>query len=313
MTVDIRPMRRSDIPDADRVVRIAFGTFLGMPEPEQCFAGQDYVRTRYAGTPEGAFVAVRDGAVVGSNFATCWGSVGFFGPLSVDPGCWDGGIAKRLMEPVLARFADAAVRCQGLFTFPHSVRHVGLYRRFGFWPRALTFVTGRAVPAPPPGPAPRLFGQLPPAAQQTALGDVAALADRLYEGFDPGAEVRAVQALTLGHTVLLDGPGGLEGFAVCHVGAGTEAGPGMLYVKVAAVAPGPGAARRFARLLDAVEWCAGHAGVEQVSAGVSAARTQACRILFARGYRVLLQGIAMHRHNVPGLARGRVYVLDDWR
>lgn len=313
MTVQIRPMRRSDIPAADRVVRIAFGTFLGMPEPEHCFAGQDYVRTRHAADPEGSFVAVQDGAVVGSNFATCWGSVGFFGPLSVDPRCWDAGIAKALMDPVLARLDGAAVRCQGLFTFPHSVRHVGLYRRFGFWPRALTFVMGRAVRALPPGPPPRHFGQLSPAAQRTALDEIAALSDRLYAGFDPGAEVRAVHALRLGHTVLLEGPGGIEGFAVCHIGAGTEAGPGVLYVKVAAVAPGPGAAQRFARLLDAVDRCAGQAGLGQVSVGVSAARTQACRILFERGYRVLIQGIAMHRHNVPGLARGGVYVLDDWR
>lgn len=306
-------MLPADIPAADRIMRIAFGTFLGMPEPEHCFAGQDYVGTRHTAAPDGAFIAVRDGAVVGSNFATCWGSVGFFGPLSVDPQVWDSGIAKRLMEPVLARFADAGVRCQGLFTFPHSVRHVGLYRSFGFWPRALTFVVGRAVPTLRTAPAPRFFGQLAPAAQHAALGEIAALADRLYAGFDPGVEVRAVHAQRLGQTVLVGGPGGIEGFAVCHVGANTEAGPGVVYVKMAAVAPGRGGAKRFARLLDAVERCAQDAGAEQITAGVSASRTQACQVLFARGYRVLLQGIAMHRHNVPGLARGGVYVLDDWR
>ncbi len=26
----------------------------------------------------------------------------------------------------------------GLFTFAHSQKHVGLYQRFGFWPRFLT-------------------------------------------------------------------------------------------------------------------------------------------------------------------------------
>jgi hypothetical protein len=43
------------------------------------------------------------------------------------------------------------VRHTGLFTFPHSARHVGLYQKFGYWPRYLTAVmthTPEANPAP---------------------------------------------------------------------------------------------------------------------------------------------------------------------
>lgn len=311
-TLLLREMREADIPVADRIVRRAFGTFLGMPEPDHCFAGQDYVRTRFAADPQSAFVAARGGTVIGSNFATCWGSVGFFGPLSVDPGVWEAGIGKRLMEPVLARFVSAGVRHVGLFTFPHSVKHVGLYRRFGFWPRALTFIVGHT----PSSSAPfreRTLSSLRPAERTQALGEIAALTDHLFAGFDPTPEVRAIAAQGLGETILLAGSGGIEGFAACHVGEGTEAGPGICYIKVAAVQGGPGAQARLERLLAAVEAHAHAAGMAQVSAGVSSARTGACRVLLHRGYRILMQGIAMHRPNVGPLARPGVYLLDDWR
>lgn len=46
MHIDIRPLREADLPEADRIFRLAFGTFLGMPEP-LAFAGDaDYVSTR---------------------------------------------------------------------------------------------------------------------------------------------------------------------------------------------------------------------------------------------------------------------------
>jgi predicted N-acetyltransferase YhbS len=308
----VREMREADIPAADRVVRRAFGTFLGMPEPEHCFAGQDYVRTRFFADPQSAFVALRSGVVVGSNFATCWGSVGFFGPLSVDPGAWDGGIGKCLMAPVLARFDAAGVRHAGLFTFPHSVKHVALYRRFGFWPRALTFIVGR-MPSGIGSFCGLALSALRPAEQREALGEIAALSGSLFAGFDPTPEVRAIAAQGLGETILLTGTGGLEGFAACHLGDGTEAGPGNCYVKIAAVHGGSGAPLRLERLVAAVEGYAHARGIVHVSAGVSSARTGACRVLLRRGYRVLLQGVAMHRPNSGPLARPGVYLLDDWR
>ena len=58
-------------------------------------------RTRYLADPDGAFAAELGGEVVGTNFVVDWGSVGFFGPLSVRPDHWGRGIAQRLTEAVL--------------------------------------------------------------------------------------------------------------------------------------------------------------------------------------------------------------------
>ena len=144
---DGSPVMEADLDRADEIFRVAFGTFLGAPEPKTFFGTADYVRTRWAADPQAAFAAVVDGELVGSNFATNWGSVGFFGPLTVRPDLWDQGIGNSLMEPVMDCFETWGNRHLGLFTFSHSPKHIELYRRYGFWPRFLTAVMNKQIVA----------------------------------------------------------------------------------------------------------------------------------------------------------------------
>ncbi len=44
-------------------------------------------------------------------------------------------------------FEKWGVREAGLFTFAHSPKHIGLYQKFGFWPRFLTAVMSKNVTA----------------------------------------------------------------------------------------------------------------------------------------------------------------------
>ena len=44
----VRAMREDDLDAADRVVRLAFGTFRGLPDPAEAFGDADRVRTRLA-------------------------------------------------------------------------------------------------------------------------------------------------------------------------------------------------------------------------------------------------------------------------
>jgi predicted N-acetyltransferase YhbS len=313
MSVVIRAMRSDDLDAADRIFRLAFGTFLRLPDPMQFGGDSDHVRGRFHADPASAFVAERDGEVVGSNLATRWGTGAFFGPLSVRPDLWGEKIAQRLLEPVMQRFADWETTHDALFTFADSAKHVALYGKYGFHPRFLTAVLGRRV-SDARGPAPTIFSALPQGERTACLAEGRALTDRLYDGLDVSHEIIATTTIELGDTVLLrDDHGVLRGLAVCHVGAGSEAGSGACYVKFGAVSTGPTAAADFDRLLDACESFAALRGCRTLLAGTSLAREGAYRRMLARGFRTVMQGVSMHRPNEPGWSRPEVWAMDDLR
>jgi hypothetical protein len=139
------------------------------------------------------------------------------------------------------------------------------------------------------------------------------LTDAICEGLDVGHEIRAVTDQKLGDTVLLWDEDKLAGFAVCHSGAGTEAGSGTCYIKFGATRPGADAEHLFNRLLDACEELASSQNLSRLTAGVNTGRHEAYNQLLARGFRTELLGVAMQKPNESGYNRPGVYVIDDWR
>jgi hypothetical protein len=139
------------------------------------------------------------------------------------------------------------------------------------------------------------------------------LTDAVFDGLDLGREISAVSIQGMGDTVLLWDDGKLAGFAVCHCGAGSEAGSGVCYIKFGVARPGPGAAQHFVHLLQACEALAAARGIEHLIAGVNTARHDAYRRLLELGFRTDFQGVAMQRPNEPGYNRAGVYLVDDWR
>lgn len=311
VSTTIRPMRETDFAEADRIFRVAFGTFLGLPDPTRFGGDTDYVRTRFRLDAAGAFAAECDGELAGSVFAVRWGSVGFFGPLSVRPELWNQKVAQALLEPVMARFAEGRVTHAGLFTFAQSPKHVGLYGKYGFAPRFLTIVAAKPVVARRSSGA---WHRLSTVGDRTrALAGCRAVSETLYPGLDPGAELDASVTRGIGDVVLVDDAEAPTGFALCHIGAGTEAGSGTCYVKFGAVSAGVAAPQRFEGLLDACEAYAAEAGAQTLVAGVNLAREGAAAALRARGFRTVIQGVAMHRPNVAGYSHPDAWALDDWR
>ncbi|HXJ35326.1 MAG TPA: GNAT family N-acetyltransferase [Candidatus Eisenbacteria bacterium] len=309
--VQVRTIEERDLPEADRIFRLAFGTFLRLPDPLAFGGDSSFVRARFLANPGAGFVATRGGELVGSNFAVRWGSFGFFGPLSVRPDLWNGGVGRRLLDPVMALFERWGIRHAGLFTFAESAKHVGLYGSYGFYPRFLTAIMSKAITAPPAATARwSRFSQGAPAA---ALARCREITNALYDGLDLTDEIRAVATHGFGDTVLVEDGGRLAAFAVCHVGAGTEAGSDQCFVKFGAVRPGPDASADFERLLDACEAFAAGCGAGTVMGGTNLAREAAYRRMRARGYRTVIQGVAMHRPNEPAYSRPDVFAIDDWR
>jgi len=313
--VRITPLRESELGEATRIMRLAFGTFLGLPDPMQFMGDRDFVTPRWRARNTKILAARIDGRLVGSNFITRWGSFGFFGPLTVLPEFWDHGVAQRLMESTVKVLDGWKLRHSGLFTFAHSAKHVGLYNKFGYWPGYLTALMRHApgtVTRAANDSTPVLLSTLKKSAREKAVRACAVLTNRIDKGLDLSDEIRAVLVQGVGEVVIIDSRSKLDGFAVCMTGPGSEGGEKTCYVKFGVVRGGDGANTRFDRLLDAIDKFAISRGAD-VEAGVNLARRGAYTQMRAHGYKTTTQGVAMHRPHGDGFNRADAYAIDDWR
>lgn len=320
--VIVRPLVERDLDEAARIIRLAFATFLGLPpEDPRHPADSDYARSRWTADPSSVLAAEHAGKLIGSNFATNWGSFGFFGPLTVDPEYWDRKVGQQLLAPTMEIFRRWGNSHLGLYTFAHSPKHMSLYQKFGFWPRDLVSIMSMEAPPVSSGSGASRrnadvahFSLIAPVRRGEVLAECRLLTNSIFEGLDLEREIRAVGEQKLGETILLFDDSRLVAFAVCHAGPGSEAGSGVCYVKFAAVRPGPRAAEHFAQLLDAVEEFARAQSAAKITAGVNLARREAFQQMFSRGFRTSMQGVAMETGAADsGYNRAGVYILDDWR
>jgi GNAT superfamily N-acetyltransferase len=316
-SIKVGLLKQNELEEANRIVRLAFGTFLGLPNPLDFMGDRTFMAPRWHSTHVKVIAAREGGRLIGSNIATRWGSFGFFGPLTVLPEYWDRGVAQRLLEATMTIFESWGLRHSGLFTFPQSAKHVGLYQKFGYWPRYLTAImtrTPEANPAPQVKRAdsPTLLSGLNKSQREQAILACGKLTHKIEKRLDLTGEIRAVLAQRTSEVVLTMRRGVLDGFAVCVNGAGSEGGEKTCYIKFAAARAGAGAGERFDELLDACDTFAASRGVD-IEAGVNLAREDAYRRMCSHGYRVAMQGVAMQRPHAVGFNRPDAHVIDDWR
>lgn len=313
MDITVRPLDGRDVAEADRIFRLAFGTFLGMPKPQSFMGDADLIGTRWWAAPSSVLGAYAGDELLGSNLVASWGSFGFFGPLTVRPDLWDRGIARRLLDPTMDLFERWGIKQAALFTFPDSPKHVALYERFGFRRQALTPIMAKTVDGAADGGQWSTFSAVPRSARPSALSSCRALTDAIYPGLDLQNEIRAVCDQRIGETVLVREGRELVAFAVCHQGAGSEAGSGTTFIKFAAARPGRDAPGHFEGLLAACEALAQVKGSKQLVAGINVARSQAYQIMRRHGFETTFEGVAMHRPDAPAYNRPDCFVIDDLR
>jgi GNAT superfamily N-acetyltransferase len=310
-SIKVGLLKENELQDADRIVRLAFGTFLGMPNPLDFMGDRDFMTPRWRSNHVKVIAARDGGRLAGTNVATRWGSFGFFGPLTVLPEYWNRGVAQRLLESTMAVFDKWGVRHTGLFTFPQSAKHVGLYQKFGYWPRYLTAIMTR-TPEPEHTNPPLLLSAFKKIQREQAIQECGKLTHKIDKGLDLTGEIRAVHAQRTGDVVLTYTRGILDAFAVCLHGPGSEGGEKTCYIKFGAARGGAGAGERFDKLLDACEAFAASRGAS-IEAGVNLAREDAYRRMRSHGFRTVAQGVAMQRPHADGFNRADAYVIDDWR
>jgi RimJ/RimL family protein N-acetyltransferase len=311
-SIKIGPLKETELEEADRIVRLAFGTFLGLPNPLDAMGDRSFLAPRWRSSNVKVLAAREDGRLIGSNVVTRWGSFGFFGPLTILPDHWNRGVAQRLLEATMKLFDRWGVRHTGLFTFAHSAAHVALYQKFGYWPRYLTAIMKREPAADKKLAEPALLSALGKQQREQAIEACRKLANKVDNGLDLTGELRSVLAQRTGDVVLTYSREVLDGFAVCMNGSGSEGGEKTCYVKFGAARSGTGADVRFDKLLDACDAFAQLRGAT-AEAGVNLAREAAFRRMRAHGYRVAMQGVSMQRPHIDGFNHAGVYVIDDWR
>ena len=194
MEVLIRQLQESELPAADRVFRLAFGTFIGLPDPTQFGGDANFIQHRWHANPSAAFAAIADG-IIGSNLATRWGSCAFLGPLSVHPDWWNQKIAQRLIEPVVECFNTWNIQQAGFLTFPNSPKHHALYQKFGFWQRFLTAIMAKTVQQFQLVAQVIRYSQMDREQRSSILKESFSLTDNIYAGLDLSPEIIATLAL----------------------------------------------------------------------------------------------------------------------
>jgi N-acetylglutamate synthase-like GNAT family acetyltransferase len=320
-SIEIHPMRQSDIPEADRIMRLAFGTFLGLPNPLSFMGDAGYVKTRYTANPSAALVAEVNGKLAGSNFALNWGSVGIFGPLTIHPDLWNKGVAKRLLQETMELFDKWKIKHAGLFTFAQSIKHIHLYQNFGFWPRFLTSIMSKTIGQTQEPEQSSYhwsrFSELNSYEKKRAIEECTDLTNQIYNGLNLETEINSVEKQHLGDTILLRenniSDSILNAMAICHCGPGTEAGSGTCYVKFGAVRPSQDSPTYFDHFLAVCELFASSQQLSRITAGVNLGRRNAYRKMIEHHFRTDLQGVAMHKPNDAGYNTEDIYVIDDWR
>ena len=313
MTIHVRPLVENDLDEADRIMRLAFGTFIGLGDPMAMWDDADYAHSRWRSDPAGALAAEHDGQLAGSNFAVRWGSLAYFGPLSVHPQLWDQKVGQHLVEATMAMFERWGVRHRGLYTFAQSPKHIALYQRYGFWPRFLSAVMQKEIQPGQHQVRYEKFSALSANEKTETLAACRELTDSFFAGLDLRREIEAVDRLRLGETIFARRGSKVAWFAVTHIGRATEAGSGVCFIKFAAARPGARAERDFDQMLDACEALALDAGAHQLRASVNFARERAHRKIAARGLRAERIGVVMQSPNEPAYNRPGNYILDDWR
>ncbi len=71
-SIKVGPLKENELEEADRIVRVAFGTFLGVPNPLEFMGDRNFMTPRWRSSHT-KVIAVRDGErLIGSNVVTRW-------------------------------------------------------------------------------------------------------------------------------------------------------------------------------------------------------------------------------------------------
>jgi len=203
--VKVGLIRKNELSEADRIFRVAFGTFIGLPNPAEFMGDRDMLISRWHGWHVEVLAARQGGRLIGTNVVTRWGSFGFFGPLTILPEFWDRGVAQLLLQATDKIFDKKGLKRTGLFTFAASPKHVGLYQKFGYWPGYLTALMAHTPKADTQQTARGVavhLSTLTKSRCEEAIASCSRLTGRIDKGLDLSGEIVSLLKKKKGEVVL---------------------------------------------------------------------------------------------------------------
>lgn len=308
--VEISLLQEHELPTAEKLLRLSFGTFLRLTEPMNCGNGARYTNRWYR-DPLAVFAAKVDSKLIGFSMVANWGSCGGFGPIVVHPHFWDQGIGYQLMKTSWSKFEQWGTQQIIFCTHANSPKHIYLYGKVGAEPRFLIALCAKAISSIPEKPIlkARLYSQLSSQEQENSLKAAYQLTNKIYSGLDWRSEILLLNQLSLGESLFIWDDKKLTGFAICHYGAGSEAAEANCYVKFAAA----NSAAAFDQLIEQCEALTLILRLSSLVAGVDTACIDAYRRMLAKKFRLKSLSISMHQPNESAYSRPDVYVIEDRR
>jgi GNAT superfamily N-acetyltransferase len=260
-------------------LRRAWGQAAQPERRQDCLA--QYLRL----FPEGACGALADGRIVGFCISHSWGTLGWIGPIAVEPE-WQGrGIGRELTQWVLQALNARQHYTLALETWPHHPANLQFYLTAGFVPGPLVFVLEKETNG---GTAPFTGLRLSEQADRSdILRQLSAVAGALHSGLDYTAPIRTTLECGLGEALLWGAASHPEALAIVHTAAQHQGPPPeWADVQLLMARPGSeGSLDEWLRQLEGVAFRSGRTRLRVSLSGVHRAALQ--ELVLRRGYRVV--------------------------
>lgn len=244
---------------------------------------------------------------VAFNLAHASGTEGWMGPLAVLPSYQGHGIGKSIVEAGISALRARGTSVIGLETMPRTVDNIGFYSRLGFVPGALTLTVTiegayaeRRVPQ---------LSRVGSSEREAMVAACAELTAELAPGYDFTREIELTHTMGLGDTLVLEGAGGVEAFAVCHTVPLVE-GRSRDELRVLKLVARD--VLSVDRMLDQLADYARRSGTRRVAVRVQGAYAGVYRMMIARGGRVRWTDLRMTLQSAGERHPDEGVVLSNW-
>jgi ribosomal protein S18 acetylase RimI-like enzyme len=267
-------------------------------EPLQSPRRRDWLAYRIQRYPDYGSAALIGNEVIGYAVVHVWGTLGWIGPVAVEPAMQGRGVGSALTRWGLQVLQDQGCQTIALETWPNSPHNIGFYIKLGFNPGPLVAALEKATnddDAPLTG---CRFGD--DSQIDTWLAPLSELSRAIMPGLDYGPLARTTVDCQMGEVIIWGPKAHPDAMAVVHTASHHEGAPPS-YANVELLLVRPGKEHLLDDLVGELESAAATAGRSSIRISLSTIHSNGLRRLVDRGYRLVKTRLRMyHRYlSVP--------------